>query len=144
MSDPLILTTLRTKRAEIERHIEALTARLADARSDLLHVAAVMRMFDPSAVPDRPAKSYTGVTGALKRSDLFDRCRTALEASGEPLSTRELAGHLIASQGWDTEDRSLRITVAHRVTTHLGRMARRGAVLKAGERGGVTLWRMPD
>ncbi len=144
MADPLILTTLRTKRAEIDKHIEALTPRLSDARSDFTHVVAAMRMFDPATIPDRPAESYSGVTGAMKRSDLFDRCRIALEASGEPLTTRELAAHVIADQGWDMEDRSLRITVAHRVTTHLGRMSRRGLVAKAGERSGVTLWRLPE
>ena len=142
MSEPLVLTHLRAKRAEIEKHIEALTARLSDARSDLLHVAAVLAMYDPSVPSDRPAKSYSGVTSAFKRSDLFDRCRAAMEASKDFLTTRELATHVIASEGWDPEDRSLRITVAHRITTHLGRMERRGLVAKAGERAGVTLWRL--
>ena len=143
MPDPLVLITLSTERAEIKPYMEAVTARLSDARSDLLHVAAVMAMFDPQAVPDRPAKAYNGVMCAMRRSDLFNRCKAVLEASSDPLTTRELAAHAIAAEGWDTQDRSLRITVAHRATTHLGRLSRRGVVAKAGELGGVTLWRLP-
>lgn len=59
MDEPLVLTAPRTKRAEIEKHIEALTAGLSDARSHLLHVVAVMRMSHLATASERPAKSTT-------------------------------------------------------------------------------------
>ena len=144
MTEPLILTTLRSKQAEIEKHIDGLNARLTDARADLIHLAATIRLFDLSATNDKPATAYHGTVKALRRSgsDLFVRCKAALEASQEALSTRELARHVISAEGWDAEDRRLRITVAHRVATMTTRYERRGLVRNEGLREGVTLWRM--
>jgi uncharacterized coiled-coil protein SlyX len=91
MTEPLILTTLRSKQAELEKHIDGLNARLTDARADLIHLAATLRIFDPSAADDRPATAYQGATKFIRRPELFAHCKTALGASHEALSTRELA-----------------------------------------------------
>ena len=142
MTEPLILTMLRAKQADVEQHIDGLNARLANARRDLLHLAATIKLFDPAAADDTPALGYHGSTKALKRSELFDRCKTALTASSEPLSTRELAQHVITAEGWDYEDRDLRLTVAHRIGCMMGRFERRHVVLNAGTKSGATLWRL--
>ena len=62
MSEPLILSALKAKRVEIEKHIESLNARLTDARADLIHIAATVRLFDPSAHEDKPVTGYRGAT----------------------------------------------------------------------------------
>ncbi len=54
MITPLIVTQLRAKQTEIEAQIVSLTTSLADARSDLIHVAATITLFDPRAA-DKPA-----------------------------------------------------------------------------------------
>ncbi len=142
MTEPLILTTLRSKQAEIEKHIDGLNTRLTDARADLIHLAATLRLFDPSTTDDRPATAYQGATKFMRRPELFTHCKTALESSHEALSTRELARHVISAEGWDVEDRRLRITVAHRIATMMTRYERRGLVRNEGLREGVTLWRL--
>ncbi len=142
MSEPLILTMLRSKKTEIEQHIDGLNARLANARADHLHLTATARLFDPSPADDKPALSYHGSTRALKRPELFDRCKTAMAASSEPLSTRELAQAVIAAQGWDYEDRDLRLTVAHRIGCMMGRYERRGLVHGVGKKDAATLWKL--
>ena len=141
MSTPLIVTQLREKQAEIEASIKSLEARISEARSDLAHVAGTIRLFDPTA-SERPARAYHSATKGLKRSDLFDRCKAALEASAEPLDTRQLAEHVITVQGWDTDDRCLRLAMAHKVGTMMARFELRGTVQKVGERDRATLWRM--
>jgi len=73
---------------------------------------------------------------------LFDRCKTALTASSEPPSTRELAQHIITAEGWDYEDGGLRLTVAHRIGCMMGRFERRYVVLSAGTKSGAMLWRL--
>ncbi len=143
MADPQVLTTLRSKRVEIEKVIEGLTARLADARADLLHVAAVIRIFDPKSDDDKPATAYQGATKAMPRVKLFAHCKVALQASAEPLCTRELARYVITSEGWDIEDRRLRLTIAHKVGGMMSRYERRGVVLNVGSRDKATLWRLP-
>ena len=143
MADPLILTTLRSKQVEIERQIDSLNASLSQARADLFHVAACIRMFDPVAVTGEDVKAYAGAAKAMKRTEMFSLCKAALEAAGKPLDTRELASHVIDARGWNPDDRRLRITVAHRVTTMLARYHRLGKVRNEGLRDGVTLWPMP-
>lgn len=141
MTDPLIVTQLLLKKAEIEAQIESLSARLTQARADLLHVGAVVKLFDPSAV-NGSATAYHGVTKAMKRSDLFDLCKAALEASSEPLCSRQLAQHVITAEGWDAEDDRLRLSVVHKVGTLMTRFAQRGLVQKVGERQRAGLWRL--
>lgn len=141
MSEPLILSQLRAKQAEVEAQIESLTARIAEAKSDLIHLAATMRLFDPAAC-DRPATVYHCATKALRRTEMFALCRAAMEASEEPLDTRQLARHVVEAEGWDVEDRRLRLTVAHKVGLMMGRMERRRLVERVGERDRATVWRV--
>ena len=141
MSTPLVVTQLLLKKAEVEAQIASLSDRLADARADLFHVTAAVRLFDPTLV-DRPATVYHGVTRAMKRRDLFALCRAALEASPEPLNTRQLARHVITVEGWDADDRRLKVAIAHKVGSVMGRMALRGVVLKSGTREGATVWKL--
>lgn len=94
MSTSLVFTTLLLKKAEVEAQIVSLTNRLAEARADLVHVIAAVCLFDPTLV-DRPATVYHSVTRAMSRKDVLALCLAALEASPEPLSTRDLACHVI-------------------------------------------------
>ena len=141
MTQPLILSQLRAKQAEVEASIDTMTARIAEARSDLIHLAATMRLFDPNA-SDKPAGVYHSATKALRRSEMFALCRAAMEAAAEPLDTRQLARHVVEAEGWDVEDRRLRLTVAHKVGLMMGRMERRRLVERVGERNRATVWRL--
>lgn len=136
-----VVTQLLLKKSEVEAQIESLNARLAEARTDLSHVVGAVRLFDPAAVTG-PAGAYHAATKALKRSDLHALCRAALEASPEPLDTRELAYHVVTASGWDADDHRLRLAVSHKVGLAMARLHRRGGIDKAGERGRATLWRL--
>ena len=114
MTQPLIPSQLRSKQAEIEAQIASLNDHLAEATADLVHIAATIRLFDPTAA-DRPATVYRDATKAMQRSDFFALCKAALEALPEPLCTRQLALHVITAEGWDTDDTRLRIAIAHKL-----------------------------
>ena len=101
-----------------------------------------MRLFDPAAADVGPVTAYLGLTKALKRSDMFALCKAAMDASAKPLSTRELARHVITAQGWDHGDRRLALTMTHKVGTMMPRFDRRGIVDKVGLRDGSSLWRL--
>jgi len=92
MTELLILTMLRAKQADVEQYIDGLNARLANARRDLLHLAATIKLFDPAVTDGTPALGYHGSTKALKRSELFDRCKTALTASSPSYSPECVGG----------------------------------------------------
>ena len=142
MTQPLIISQLRAKQAEIEAQIVSLNDRLAEATADIVHVAATIRLFDPAAA-DKPATVYHGATKAMRRSDLFALCKAALGASPEPLCTRQLAHHIIRLKGWDADDRRLSLSITHKVGQVLMRFEQRGAVFKVGTRNRATLWKLP-
>ena len=125
MNQPLIVSQLRAKASEIEAHIESLSGRLANARSDLIHVMATIRMFDPSPEDETPTVSYHSSARALSRAELFDRCKTVMKAAPEPLSTRELAQSVVSAEGCDRDDRELHLTTAHRIGNMMIRFQRR-------------------
>ena len=138
----IVVTQLLLKKAAVEAQVVSLTERLAEAKADLFHVSAAVRLFDPSII-DRPATVYHGVAKAMRRSDLFDVCRAALEASPEPLDTRQLARAVITAEGWDTDDHRLRLAMAHKIGSHASPASSvAGSCAKAGSRQRATLWRM--
>lgn len=96
MTQPLIVTQLLLERAEIEVQIKSLEDRLGQARADLLHVAATVRLFDPTAI-DRPATVNHSATKAMLRAEVFALCKANLEAAVDPLDTRQLARHVITT-----------------------------------------------
>lgn len=142
MTQPLIVTQLRAKQVEIETQIASLNDRLAEATADLVHVAATIRLFDPTAA-DKPATVYHDATKAMRRSDFFALCKAALGASPEPLCTRQLAHHIIRLKGWDADDRRLSLGITHKVGQVMMRFERRGAVFKVGTRDRATVWKLP-
>ena len=118
-----VVSSLLAKKAEVEAQIDSLNGRLAEAKMDLGHVVGAVRLFDPTAIVG-PASAYHSVTKTLKRSELFALCRAALIESPEPLCTRQLALHVITTQGWDADDRRLKLSMALNVDAVAFRAAR--------------------
>ena len=66
-------------------------------------------------------------------------CKAVLQASPEPLSTRELARHVVASEGWDHDDRRLALTMTQKFGTMMAHFDRCRIVDKVGLRDGASL-----
>jgi hypothetical protein len=81
-------TTLRAKREEIQASIKLYEERIKQARADLAHVTACIKIFVASGDAQEMPK-YVDVYRLFKRGEQMAVCKEAL-ASG-PKSTRELA-----------------------------------------------------
>jgi hypothetical protein len=96
--------------------------KLAQARSDVLHLDAVIRMFDPASEPEAILPKEPGrrlnwfVEGKLPRK-VLDVLRTATE----PLSAREIATEVMQRRGFNPEDAATLATVEKRVNDILRR-----------------------
>lgn len=80
-------------------------------------------------------RSMVAAQGVAKRArpDLWAAApgtRISRAGSGRPASR----SHVIAAEGWDADDRRLRLTVAHEIEAMMARYALRGVVKKVGER----------
>ncbi len=143
MGEPHVISALVRKRAELAGEIEAAQGRAAQLRSDLLHLDAVIMLFDPTMVPGRIAAKRKRTSkqnhwfgpGELARSVL-----DTLRAAGAPLSIAEVAERIMARKGLDAGDKRVRDAIDSAVGGYLRR--RRPAVVeRIGDRRGLR-WRV--
>ncbi|WP_026607741.1 hypothetical protein [Methylocapsa acidiphila] len=141
MAEPLVFTMLRSKRAEIEDAIVAYEKRLIEARANLAHITATLRMFElTDDLASLPA--YVDLGRLFKRGEVVSICFAALAEEG-PLDTRELGLRVVRAKGLDETDGVLRQTVVYRVIQALAIQRKRGRVRNTGKRRAVLIWALP-
>jgi hypothetical protein len=141
MAEIRTVTTLKRKREEIGASIRMYEKKITQARADLAHVAAAIRIFEAS---DRPADlaQYVDHYRLFKRGEPWAICAAAL-ASG-PLSTKELALALMRAKGLDLADAVLAKAIGNRLIHSLRMQEHNGRVKRQGKRKGVSVWRLPS
>jgi hypothetical protein len=142
MADPHVVSTLRAKREEIERSIAYLESKLTEARVVLSHVNAVLRLYELGPDPHLPFPAHMDLNRLFRRGELVSLAKQALSASGQPMTTREIALAVVDAKGWDTQDKVLRSAVAYRLVQALTMQAKRGKLASPGKRGNVRVWQI--
>ena len=107
MSGALVIQSLKDKRSEIHGRIAAYEAQIAQARHDLAHVSATIRLFTE---PEHQRARYMVSHGFFKKGEIADVCVRHLGVDGE-MTTRELAERVMAERKLDASDRTLRNSV---------------------------------
>lgn len=145
MDDGYILTLhgLLRKRGELSSEVEALRSQLGELLSALDHVDATIRVFKPDIdiedLPERPAPP----PNAAFRGEVQRFLLHTLKASGDPLSTSQLAEAVMVSRRLNVAGRVLAKLVLRRTGHSLGRLRRAGTI--EGARFGSTAecrWRI--
>lgn len=117
----LVIQTLTRKRAEIIGAIKKHEAQIAQAKHDLAHVNATLKILDGSNSGNR---AYIVSQGFFAKGEIAAICQRHL-ADG-PLNTRELAERVMGEKGLDISDTPLRNSVVYKVCrrsdTRLGAM----------------------
>jgi hypothetical protein len=106
------VTTLKRKRAEIAASIKLYEKHLAQARSDLAHVAAAIRIFEASGKPSDLAR-YVDTCRLFKRGEPGRSAKRARYR--RPKDTRELSLELMKAKGMDTGDKVLAKGLTYRL-----------------------------
>jgi hypothetical protein len=118
MEEPLIIKALGDKRAKIHGQIATYEAQIAQAKHDLAHVNATIRMF-----PDMIA----------------DLCVRHLQQDNE-FTTRELAERVMCERSREPTDTALRNSVVFKVVQSLRHAARRKIVVMVEKHKGMCIW----
>ena len=134
----LVLQALERKRAEIIGAIKRHEAAIAQAKHDLAHISATLKLLGR---PGGDGQAYIVAQGFFAKGELAAMCRRYLESG--PLTTRELAERAMTEKGLDASDGPLRNSVVYKVVQALRHAARRNAVVLDGKRGGQCVWRLP-
>ena len=92
MSDPLIIQTLKQKRAEISGVIAAYQAKIAQARHDLAHINAVIRLVEGG---EQERAQYIVSHGFFKKGEIADICLRHLKLVGTSPAVRPHPTHFV-------------------------------------------------
>ena len=135
-----VIGALREKRAELSGAVRQIEQQLAQHRTDLAHLDATMRLFDPDIQPDdiRPRRPHHRNAwfrpGECLRL-IYDELREALE----PLSTRDLAERIISRRSLKLDNDRSRDLIQHTILSSLNRA---GATITRLQRGGTVYWQL--
>lgn len=134
MSEPHVVSALRTKRAEISGHIHDLEKKIGRLRASLLHVDASIRLFSPETNPDTiPPKRTYRRTRYFAARELSRRCLDTLrEASPTPITTAQITALVMLAKGYPAGDETMKAVIAEMVVTILRSLCKRGSVVKSG------------
>ena len=140
MSEPLIVQTLKQKRAEILGQIKSYEAQIAHAKHDLAHVNATMELF---AAPERQRARYIVSHGFFKKGEIAEICVQHL-GDGAELTTRQLAERVMVDRDLEITDKALRNSVVFKVVQALRHAKRRKLVRMVEKRQGMCVWAAGD
>jgi hypothetical protein len=141
MTESRTAETLRRKRDEITRTIAEYEKRLNQARADLAHINAAVRIFAHGDAEGKFAAPYVDIYRMFKRGEMASICREALKAG--PQNTRELAVAVMKAKDLDAGDKVLAKAIAHRLIHALRIQARIGKLVGAGRYKAARIWRLP-
>jgi hypothetical protein len=141
---PNTVNALRNKRSSIAGEIELHNREIERLRAALIHIDAVLRLFDPGIDPnDIEARKlrFPRRIEYFEKGELAGRVYEALRTNGDTVSCEELSRKALADKGLAATDR-----VAHRLfmckfMPALADLRRRGIVEKVGEGRGVR-WKL--
>lgn len=141
MAQSPIIHALIEKRAEVSGWIADLEERTRQARADLAHIDATLRLFDPDAIPERiAAKRPTSRNGWFGNGEISRRIRDALRTATEPMAAETIVRGAMADKGLDPEDKAIRQQLNWSFLWALHRMSVDGAVRKVGHGLGAKWW----
>jgi hypothetical protein len=129
-----VVAGLIEKRRDLAGIIDELQRQIDQHRADLTHIDGVLRVLAADLDPEtiRPKRVYRR-NRYFARNELSRLCLGALRtAAGEPLSTKEIAGQVIAIKGFDNGDAILRGAIREQVGSIVKRLHRNGAIENIG------------
>ena len=135
-----VLSSLAKRRAELSGEAETLKARLALIATDIGHLDAVIRQFDPNYDLGSIRPKRARCQDAAGRGEMSRFILTVLREATEPVATHDVVRRLMAERGQDVDDVRLVKLTMKRVGMAFSRQKANGAVRAIQGPGPVTLW----
>ena len=135
-----VLAGLIKRRAELSGEAEALRSRLAKIATDVSHLDAVIRQFDPSYDLGSIQPKRTRPDDAAGRGEISRFILQVLREATEPVATHEVVRRLMTERGQNMEDRQLVRLTMKRVGMAFSRQKALGTVRAIQGAEPVTLW----
>jgi hypothetical protein len=140
MAEPHVIGALRNKRAELAGALHQLEQQLARDRTNLAHLDATMRLFDPNIRPKdiRPRQPRTH-NAWFRHGECLRLIYDELHEAAQPVTTRELAERIMRVKAMPAADGHRRELVQKTLLASLNRAKQTIARI---ETAGVVSWRL--
>ena len=140
MADPLILSGLMTKRAELDGDLRQAEKRIAELRADRDIIDAAIRIFDPSRLPHKVKPHLRRPKPRMFRHGECSRAILGMLRDAEgPLTIRQVVDRLAVEYHLDIGQPSDRDALVNKVRNTLLRHS--GKTLVREQHGADVLWR---
>jgi hypothetical protein len=139
MADPHVISALRAKRAEVSGELIAAENRIVQLRADITSLDGVIRVFDPTAAPDkiRPILRRKKPT-LIPRGQCSRAILDMLRHADAPMTAREIVAQLAARYQMDASNTDAMKALVAKVRNTLARQ--KG--LASEVRGDAKAWRV--
>ena len=142
MDSPNTVSTLTRKRAELAGQIEATQATLRQLIIDLDNLDHTIRLFRPDIDLEEIRPKPLPPRNQAFKGEVTRLILSALRQSQRPLSTQDLARHVMAERGLNTADKRLVRTIGKRVGSSMRYLRNRGLVRSEKGPGQCLVWRV--
>jgi hypothetical protein len=144
MSEPHVISALRTKRAETAGEIIRRQHELDQLRADLMHIDSVLRLLDPDIIPGEimPRMKVRHRSEYFGRGELSRRVFEAIRNHGD-VTPEDLAATAMRDKGLALMDHVMRRYFVNRFAMACLHLTRRGKLVKVGQ-GRNTRWRIAE
>jgi hypothetical protein len=139
MENEHVISGLKRKRAELAGHIREAKERLERLRAAVASVDATLQLFDPdidpaAIAPKRPYKRPEH----FRQGNLSRTILDILRKAERPLGSQDVIGAIAGEMGYGSKPPA---GMAGNIRASLRYLAKRGAVIRGGERRAAT-WRV--
>ena len=140
MAERHVIGALRTKRAELSGTLRQLEQQLAQQRTNLAHLDATMRLFDPEIRPkDIRPRQLRARNAWFRPGECLRLIYDELREATQPATTRELAERIMRLKAMPTTDDRCRALVQKTLLSSLNRAK---TTIARVETAGVVSWRL--
>ena len=133
MTEPHVVSALRSKRAEISGYLHDLEKQVRTWRTRLVHIDASIKIFspetDPQAIP--PRRTYRR-SGYFQRGEFARLCLDEFRKTNGPVSTAILAKGIMMAKRLLPDDPALLAAFNEKALVFLRGLVKRGTVIKTG------------
>jgi hypothetical protein len=139
MGELQVIGGLRDRRAELVALVGRLEQQLASHRISLTHLDATLRLFDPNLLlPDSDVQRRERVSW-FRPGECLRAIYDVLREAAQPLTTRDVAGRVIAAKGITVADDRTQALIQK---TILASLSRAKSAIERLEMDGVVSWRV--
>jgi len=146
MSEPHVISGLKTKRAELAGLLADAEKRAKRLRADLEHVDCTIKLMAPGLLPESipPKRVYRHKMPDILHGEMPRLCLSILRrANGASISVEDMAATIIKEKRLDATDEQLCSVIAKRTLEALKSQRKRGLVEKNPARGD-NRWALTD